>query len=951
MATPTAASIATAKKAWEWMDAAGQQSFLKSNAWFDINKYGFSPMKTATVTPPTPVTPVTPPTPKVDNGAEFGANKVATPVPVQPVATPTPATPVQTQTPTPTQTIKATPQKKVTTAETNTAITNKYASLDELKSSPWYATLTPDLQKKAEMAFNKWTETPTQWTETQTPTKVNANPDDSESRLTAITANLTKYTQTDPQIFKDPNTYHDFLDYDNRSEKQKKVIDDFWLSNKRKLTTYNQMSADQLAEWVVNGDFSESDLDYMKADDRVKYWQYEMAKTAANNKLQANIAAQSYNALFWDSDKNKIPDYIDKMNASTDASLKAMEDYKNTKNSPEMLQLTTDMQTLQKEISGAQTEQQDIKKNIEAQYGSLPKSLLNAMIADATSDIQSTITKKSIDYNAKQWAFQSKLAVAKDEYDMQTARVTADTAKITNALNAFNSMTAYQNNMIQNTKPTLVASPIWGFASQSYNQETGQWEQKQYDASGNLLENISDNTSNTNTDNTNTSNSNGLNTRAVTNNNPWNITDTNFGNPTGKDDKWFATFKTLQDWFDALVDKVNFNQTDKSSKYYWTTIAGYFKKYAPTSAGNDPTGYAATVAQALWVSVDTPISQLDPTAFAQQISKHEDINAYNQLFGGQNNDQSANQNKVQYSPTQTAAMDAYLASPTDLNAAKFLSPQKLSINDVNNYSEWTATGTTWKPYVDTSVQWYNTTKIAGWLTQSAIDTAAINYAITGVMPSIWMWWTGVPWVKKTAIENRAAELGNNQKITTNKANYQAYSAALKERTDYLAKMQTWYETVDANLKILMAAADKVNKNNSPLINEWGNLVKSKIIWNGDLWAYQAAITAVRKEYARILAWWGSGASPTDAQNKVAHDLLPDNITKTQLVKKIATLMAEWKNVISWAQSVVNDYSKKIDNILWPNLYKTGTTQSSSSNGWLTPAQQAAKDYLNSIKTK
>jgi len=128
------------------------------------------------------------------------------------------------------------------------------------------------------------------------------------------------------------------------------------------------------------------------------------------------------------------------MNKNTEASLTAMKEYNATKNSPEMLQATVDMKNLQTAIETAQVEQQDIKKKIVEQYGSLPKTLLNSMIADATSDLQSDITKKTIEYNNKLGIFNSKLAVAKDEYDMKTARIKADTEKAQNMLSTFTTM-------------------------------------------------------------------------------------------------------------------------------------------------------------------------------------------------------------------------------------------------------------------------------------------------------------------------------------------------------------------------------------------------------------------------------------------------------------------------------------------------------------------------------
>lgn len=118
------------------------------------------------------------------------------------------------------------------------------------------------------------------------------------------------------------------------------------------------------------------------------------------------------------------------------------------------------------------------------------------------------------------------------------------------------------------------------------------------------------------------------------NNNPWNIKDTTFGNAQWVDSKWFAQFATPEDWFDALVEKIKYNQTNTKSAYYWKTIAQYFQKYAPSSDGNNPAQYAASVAKNLWVSVNTKISDVDATKFAAQIAKHDswyDYSTYGQF--------------------------------------------------------------------------------------------------------------------------------------------------------------------------------------------------------------------------------------------------------------------------------------------------------------------------------
>ena len=109
------------------------------------------------------------------------------------------------------------------------------------------------------------------------------------------------------------------------------------------------------------------------------------------------------------------------------------------------------------------------------------------------------------------------------------------------------------------------------------------------------------------------------------NNNPWNIKDTWFWNVLGTDDKWFAIFATPEDWFDALVMKLQ-NAINWNSKTYpaTSTLYQFFEKYAPKKDNNDPKKYAESVASQLWISPNTQIKDIkDVEKFAAAIAKHD----------------------------------------------------------------------------------------------------------------------------------------------------------------------------------------------------------------------------------------------------------------------------------------------------------------------------------------
>lgn len=118
---------------------------------------------------------------------------------------------------------------------------------------------------------------------------------------------------------------------------------------------------------------------------------------------------------------------------------------------------------------------------------------------------------------------------------------------------------------------------------------------------------------------------------AVRNFNPWNIQDTWFGGQKVAGER-FTRFETPQDWFNALVAKIKNIQAGNSQVYSPDmTITQYISKYAPASDWNNPQEYSWSVAQFLWVSPNTKISQVDPVKLAEAHAMHEDGKSYQML--------------------------------------------------------------------------------------------------------------------------------------------------------------------------------------------------------------------------------------------------------------------------------------------------------------------------------
>jgi len=240
-----------------------------------------------------------------------------------------------------------------------------------------------------------------------------------------------------------------------------------------------------------------------------------------------------------------------------------------------------------------------------------------------------------------------------------------------------------------------------------------------------------------------------------------------------------------------------------------------------------------------------------------------------------------------------------------------------------------APGTTGSAQINTTVPGYSTEiiKNTGGLTQSLLDKAAINYAMTGSLPTGARASTGAGMAQQTAIKNRGAELDATGQISANKAKLQALTTSLGQQTTYQNTIERSVNTVDENIKILQDTIKKVNSSDSPVVNDLTNAVKGKYLGSGDLAAFKSAIQTVRTEYGFILA---RGGQVTEGTRNEAENLIPDNITKDQLQQVLDVLETEGKNVRTQAQGQVDDVSTQINNIIGGgNLYNGGTGNDSS----------------------
>lgn len=271
------------------------------------------------------------------------------------------------------------------------------------------------------------------------------------------------------------------------------------------------------------------------------------------------------------------------------------------------------MANLKADIQKLNTRLKNLKKEASQVFKwDVPQYIVQAYIANRTAEIQDKLSELNYQYDAAYQRYQTEVdnAWKQKEYDIKLQQL----------------------------------------AMQKQSQEFDQWYKKQTLAKSSIMTddswvswqmNINSNWEiyYTQVQSIQTYNGSGMKWAWLKNNNPWNIKDTSFWNVIWVWANGFAQFATPEDGFDALVAKIQYNQTNPNSKYYGKTIREYFQLYAPSSDWNNPDAYANSVAKALWVSVDTPISQLDATEFAAQIAKHDswyDYSTYGQFRKGTN---------------------------------------------------------------------------------------------------------------------------------------------------------------------------------------------------------------------------------------------------------------------------------------------------------------------------
>jgi hypothetical protein len=293
-----------------------------------------------------------------------------------------------------------------------------------------------------------------------------------------------------------------------------------------------------------------------------------------------------------------------------------------------------------------------------------------------------------------------------------------------------------------------------------------------------------------------------------------------------------------------------------------------------------------------------------------------------------------------------------------LNSATYTNAQKAAALDLaykqseinkNNSGTGTDTsgtgraiGTTGSPKIDATTPGYSTDIVpgTGGLTQAAIDQDALATALGQPLPvPLGLSSTGAGGQKRTAINNRMAELNASGNVAANKTVLAANADALKTQVGYMNNVQRAFNTANDTFDALNSwmKENGVNPSQFPDFNKFSNFLKSKGIDPGQAGGYNAQIATLRQEYSQVLAKGGARSVETDQQ---AQQLIPDGLSPAQLQTVADRIKVDADNVINDSQKQVQAIQDKINNIVsgqptfnFSSFDNGGTgNQDSTSNG-------------------
>lgn len=249
----------------------------------------------------------------------------------------------------------------------------------------------------------------------------NQTSDDAQSK---IISNLNNYRQTNPEYFRDYESFKKNFSYDARNDEQKQTLDS-WYGGYQKWMELAWVPVTDLYTQYKDWQVSMNELENLRVYDPTKYAELQ------NQINKWNIIAAYDDDKWVDTTWMSIQDMAYNMAVQTFTKFMSGEwaseasqffrDYEAKMKEPEMLALSDQCTEVQEQMENIQSDLDSIKKQVEAEYEWTwaTRSKINAIIADRSYDLQLQLRTLNSEYNKYATQYNNRMQQYQNEFSMQ----------------------------------------------------------------------------------------------------------------------------------------------------------------------------------------------------------------------------------------------------------------------------------------------------------------------------------------------------------------------------------------------------------------------------------------------------------------------------------------------------------------------------------------------------
>ena len=239
-----------------------------------------------------------------------------------------------------------------------------------------------------------------------------------------IISNLNNYRQTNPEYFKDYESFKKNFSYDARSEEQKNTLDQ-WYGGYQKGLQLSSLPVTDLYTQYKDGSISVNDLESLRISNPTKY--AELQNTINKGNIIAaydddkgmDTWTKSIQEMAYDMLQQTFMKFMSGDSSSWASNI--FREYEAKMESEEMLALSDKTTEVQEEIENIQSDLDAIKKSVEAEYAGTwaSRAKINAIISDRSYDLQLQLRTLNSEYNKYATQYNNRMQQYQNEFSMQ----------------------------------------------------------------------------------------------------------------------------------------------------------------------------------------------------------------------------------------------------------------------------------------------------------------------------------------------------------------------------------------------------------------------------------------------------------------------------------------------------------------------------------------------------